>query len=71
MGKIIKHLINKEFNNQKFTIELNKDPSQKSKKNIHISFNKARIELSKSEFYELCGSLLLSEQNLKNLKNID
>ena len=49
MGKI-KKLFDKNFNGSSLQIELNKEPSEKSKKVIHLSFKKVRIELTKRIF---------------------
>ena len=70
MGKIIKKLFDRKVNGKHFQIELNKAPSNKSDKNIHISFDNFRIELSRKEFYEISSTLLVSEKNLKILKKV-
>ena len=70
MGKIKKKLFDKNFDGSSFQIELNKEPSEKSKKVIHLSYKKVRIELTKKEFFEISSSILLAERNLKILKKI-
>ena len=71
MGKILKKILNKKILDSKLEIELNKEPSDMSKKVVHLSFKNLRIELSKKEFYEISSSIILAEKNLKVLKKIE
>jgi hypothetical protein len=71
MGKILKNLLDKKILNSDLKIELNKEPSDKSNKVIHISFDSLRLELTKQEFCEIATTLILAEKNLKTLKKIE
>jgi len=71
MGKILKKILNKKILDSKLEIELNKEPSDMSKKVVHLSFKNLRIELSKKEFYEISSTIILAEKNLKVLKKIE
>jgi len=70
MGKILKNLVKKNIMGSRFEVELNKEPSEKSKKIIHISMNQLRIELTQKEFFDVASTFILAEKNLKNLKKI-
>ena len=70
MGKVLKKLLEKKILGKDFQIELNKEPSEKSAKVIHVSINETRLEFSKKEFYEIVSTLILAEKNLKNFKKI-
>ena len=70
MGKILKNLVKKNIMGSRFKVELNKEPSEKSKKIIHISMNQLRIELTQKEFFDVASTFILAEKNLKNLKKI-
>lgn len=71
MGKILKKLLDKKILDSKLEIELNKEPSDKSSKVVHLSFKNLRLELSKKEFYEISSAIILAEKNLKILKKIE
>ena len=70
MGKVLKKLLEQKILGKDFQVELNKEPSEKSSKVIHVSINETRLEFSKKEFYEIVSTLILAEKNLKILKKI-
>lgn len=69
MGEKIKTISNFNIKGIDFEIELNSTSSESGEDEIHIQSNSSRIEMTKSEYYELSTAIMLAAENLKKLKN--
>lgn len=71
MGEKIQTLAKLNIQNTSVEIEHNEPNSSPGEEQIHIEWNKHRLEMSKKEFIKYGLAVLIADKNLKNIKNID
>ena len=70
MGEKIKTLSKGKLLNTDFEVELNHQLSISLDEQIHIQTEKLRFEMDKKDYNKYALSVIVAENNLKNLTNI-